>query len=509
MAASMSDTGQPVTIPAHPPANQPALAASASEPDRPWPPRYWWLRRIVLAGLLLLVGLVGLWLWWGAYAERQLDAALDEVRAEGGMLTIEQYEQPPVPDEDNAADLLLQAASLVRTNSQSGLFPGDIAADPTLLVRYPAASEMQLAENKRVLPLIAAARQRSGCDWHIRFSRPLITTSFPALSRPRELARVLVDEAIAAHAAGDELTAIERLQDVWFISRSTQEMPAFLIGHLVSAAIQDLATSAVEWVAVDLRAASDQTELRDRVKYLIANLLNTTDLQQALIRALDAERLSMVDAFTNAPSVVGLSTSGGFPGVGGAPGSVSRWFTRPMIQLDLAWTIGRLNAVVDAAHAESYPDAIENLAGYPAHKTPYARMAHAVSAILLPSHREAFEWHFHLIALRRMAAIALALRLYELDHGHRPASLNALVPDYLPSVPLDPFSASGRTIGYLPDADPPRLYSIGPGGSDEQGMNTENSGGNSAGGDQSDVVFFLTHDHPRETIEPSPQTGNH
>lgn len=68
-----------------------------------------------------------------------------------------------------------------------------------------------------------------------------------------------------------------------------------------------------------------------------------------------------------------------------------------------------------------------------------------------------------------MAALALAIRLYELDRGRRPATLSDLVPDYVPDVPADPFTADNQPLPYLPDAERPRLYSVGPNGADDGG----------------------------------------
>ena len=74
------------------------------------------------------------------------------------------------------------------------------------------------------------------------------------------------------------------------------------------------------------------------------------------------------------------------------------------------------------------------------------------------------------LAARRMAAVALAMRLYEIDHGRRPERLVELVPQYLPAVPADPFVAGGkRAISYLPGAKRPRLYCIGTDGEDDGG----------------------------------------
>jgi hypothetical protein len=78
-------------------------------------------------------------------------------------------------------------------------------------------------------------------------------------------------------------------------------------------------------------------------------------------------------------------------------------------------------------------------------------------------------YFFVKIARRRMAAVALAIRVYEIDHGHRPDDLHDLVPDYLAFVPADPFASDGQTFRYTPHAEIPLLYSVGPNGMDELG----------------------------------------
>jgi hypothetical protein len=50
------------------------------------------------------------------------------------------------------------------------------------------------------------------------------------------------------------------------------------------------------------------------------------------------------------------------------------------------------------------------------------------------------------LALRRFARLTVALRLYQLDHGHPAADLAALVPAYLPAVPDDPYG--DQPFGY-------------------------------------------------------------
>jgi hypothetical protein len=72
-----------------------------------------------------------------------------------------------------------------------------------------------------------------------------------------------------------------------------------------------------------------------------------------------------------------------------------------------------------------------------------------------------------LIFHRRAAAVSVALRLYERDHASRPDTLDALVPDYLPAIPVDPLDPAGGPIRYIPDAEHPRVYSVGDNGVDD------------------------------------------
>jgi hypothetical protein len=101
-----------------------------------------------------------------------------------------------------------------------------------------------------------------------------------------------------------------------------------------------------------------------------------------------------------------------------------------------------------------------------------------------------------------MAGVALAIRLYELDHGQRPAMLAELVPDYLASVPCDPFDGNNGSIRYKPDAPSPVLYSVGVNGADESGLVASKKSGaiDRFAGDQ---PFYLNADRPLPPTAPS------
>ncbi|HKB02363.1 MAG TPA: hypothetical protein VKD90_09090 [Gemmataceae bacterium] len=77
------------------------------------------------------------------------------------------------------------------------------------------------------------------------------------------------------------------------------------------------------------------------------------------------------------------------------------------------------------------------------------------------------ERDLRVLALRRLAVLQVALRLYELDQGRVAPDLAALAPEYLPSVPSDPYT--GARFGYRVSAGEqlkprPVLPTASPGG---------------------------------------------
>lgn len=76
--------------------------------------------------------------------------------------------------------------------------------------------------------------------------------------------------------------------------------------------------------------------------------------------------------------------------------------------------------------------------------------------------------YVHACARDAQLLAALAIRAYQLEHGQRPATLGSLVPEYLVSLPQDPFT-DGRPIGYRAGGEGFGVYSVGPDGHDDGG----------------------------------------
>jgi hypothetical protein len=93
-----------------------------------------------------------------------------------------------------------------------------------------------------------------------------------------------------------------------------------------------------------------------------------------------------------------------------------------------------------------------------------------IAQILLPSLSSSCERYYRGLTTRRLAAVALAIRRYRVDHdGQWPATLNALVPSYLPELPADPLASGGAQFGYSANGALPIIYSVGSDGIDQGG----------------------------------------
>ena len=83
-------------------------------------------------------------------------------------------------------------------------------------------------------------------------------------------------------------------------------------------------------------------------------------------------------------------------------------------------------------------------------------------------------YHTHQALLDSLRA-AIACERYRLAQGQWPAALDVLVPQYLPAIPLDPFT--GKPLSYRLLADGVVVYSVGPDGLDDQGDVLDFNGG--------------------------------
>jgi len=473
---------------------------------QPIPPRYWWTKRLgaALAGYLLLLWAVnvgGSWLH-----ERRIDARVQKIHALGQPILLPDFDSAPPEPNDNAADFYARAISCVVTQLPAAPLDASLATDsdgeyappapqPALddfcrwraLVRArPEDIEQLMTLNAEALRLIGEADQRTRVDWGVRYQSPAINTIVGHLPGVRNLARLLSARALHALETGDHAAAVETVSRAVRLADNVGARPCALVGALVATACESLACSAIEHFGDLAIGPEPRAAPREQVLALIAQLLDESDRRRTMREGFFSERGMQLDAIQCvANGVISLGAIG--PGTR-ATGrdTLLRKLARPLWLAEAVDLLDLSTAQIEALEGENWP-AIQ--ARWPNADISNGRPL-AIAPMIAASLERSVELSHRALAERRMAAAALAIRLYEVDHGRRPDSLAELVPTYLPHIPTDPFSGENRALGYLPLADPPRLYSVGSDGLDQNGAYQTTSTG-SLNRNLVDLPFFL------------------
>ena len=478
-------------------------ADCADEP--PIPPRYWWTKRIGITVGVFLALMIAARLWWGWYAHRQLQAAIDKIIAAGEPIYPQDFDPPePIPDDQNAAPLLIQAAETLTVPSAQNPQDSDVIEgalqDPSSLGRRMDEAGILIESNAKVLELVHEAHLRRGVDWGVRTRSPITgLEGSPWLNSRASLSGFCSVAASYYHRRGDNSMAVRILRDMLGHARAI-DLGSGRFSHSSANSVYARAAIGVEETAPCLRIRPDtpltmnntSVVSRKEILELVDELLNERHAREGFLRLMRFER--MLDLYTvqevvKRPSLLRdlwqtgdtwwERLSGRYP-----LGSSAWWesvslehpvvlLIRPAYELYAVVILEWTTKQVQAARCPNWPAAARSAAGELTQLAGWKQMTRPMGwmtgEIMATWDKRLIYNHFRAIALRRMAATALAIRLYEVDRGHRPAALAELVPEYLPGVPLDPFTDDERTIRYVPDAWPPVLYSVGEDGMDDRG----------------------------------------
>ncbi|MHC4695684.1 MAG: hypothetical protein ACYTFA_02955 [Planctomycetota bacterium] len=465
----------------------------------PIPVRFWWLKRILIVSGIAFAGLVALRVWWGWEAHRRLQAEIDMYIAAGEPIYPEDFDQEPVPDSDNAAKMLGDAVAAFSLTGEQDQLIDTILDDFSLVHEHLDELRALVEANSRALGLIHAARDAPGLDWGMRIRSPALSFLLPNLSAHRRCAKVLSVITGYYDAIGDSESAVDTLRDAFAYADAVGCQPT-LISHLVAIACGRMHARSIERLAPNLRVdraerGNDKTvrpASRSSVETLISDLLNKDTIEDGFVRSMWSERMAQLDMVTN----VWLFVAGTPPPPWLA---VATYPLKPILGLDALHGLRKTTAIASVV-GEPYKEASPALVDVPPPGSPLEAVVHPLSNALLPSLGRSFLAAYCDSATRQMAGMALAIRLYEIDRGHRPEQLTDLIPDYLRELPVDPFGDGRATFIYRPDADPPILYSIGANGVDDGGMSLGSGNGCQCYREEGDSLFSLNETRP-EPVE--------
>ncbi len=461
--------------------------------------RPWWRRNLwFIVPVVVLLALGASYLAWDLSARRALNREIDSIRRAGEPLTLDDIVMSEVPPDLNAVTPLKEAVNVIQLTSHERELVGHGAGMPELVKKYMDEVGLALDNNEQVFSLVGEARRRNEVAWDIQWLDRPWSEEMPNFAGHRRVGRFVAVAAYHGHFTRSDDLAVERIQDVLAQGRTLAEMPA-LLPYLVSASILDLINAVVEEIAPGLIVGGQEGAVsREVVEALIGELLDELP-QKKLRQCLLGERASV---FANLRRLMGDRA-----GVEFIYSNLTRWqrtgLRLPFGKYDAARVLYRLGAYAEAARRDTYPGA---LALFPdlaeRSKDWLGQLRFPVSDSVVGDYTMLFQMHFRNIANSRLAATALAMRLYELDHGHRPEKLEDLVPDYLDEVPADPFAADGSAIRLGEWGGRRLLYSVSVNGKDQGGKYSYQPDEYVDCWMEFDLVFFLDGDRPGEVYDP-------
>ncbi len=381
------------------------------------------VRLYVLLGILVLLVLhVGA----DMLAGRRVDSVLARLEQRVGPLTLGRLAAAEVPPGENLARLVRAATALTVPSAPPVEHALGALADARQTTSVPEVIRAFVTANQPAIDLTREFETRQKADWEADY---LTGENAASLLEVRTLGNVLMASALLDLEAGRVDDAVRQVSNGLAVSASMRNEPS-LITQLIRVAIVNRQLGVVQ------RLVANHDPSRAALEGLAARLAENRDPSPMTV--------GMLGEVTLINSTFAAVEAGRTDAVAGRAPSL--WSTSPFRR------IGRpLIRYQRAAYLERMASILESQTG------PRPRLQ------VLPQHRPLFAGQFISGATSGLeralmtgddhdselaaAETAVALRRYQLGHGEYPAELGALVPQYLPAVPIDPFT--GKPPAYV------------------------------------------------------------
>jgi hypothetical protein len=420
-------------------------------------------RRIVIKIFVILAGVVTAVLLLRAILNyttgKTLENYLAKAKAEGIPLSVKNM-LPDCPDADNGEHPWRAAEALILIEKQNGPLMARItnewAFEKPLAEKLRSDLAVLVEKNRKALDLAAEASARP-CFRSQDWNGSLYTPSTSRLIHLIQVAKLLAADAALHSDRGDIKGALAEC----------------LVGLRLAWRIMDepsLITTLIANADAKLMLFAFQRAVRGE-----AMEAKTLD---AWMKEMDAgtwrARLNRCIPFERA-----LGLNWGLQAIGGMPGDLSAslntlsakkgfdrfflWLGRPVLKSQFIWVHKRFGELEKIA-GEPYYEQNEFLNDRHLERVPWY---YKPTGVVFPVFGSVFLKEASLEAMMLATKAGLACKIYRAKTGRYPENLEALVPDILPEVPIDPFT--GKPFIFRRQGDDLFIYSLGSNRKDDGG----------------------------------------
>lgn len=447
------------------------------------PKKRWLTPRRVAFVLVILAALTGARAWLVSSKTRGIQAQIDAIRAAGQPSTPAELDAwyPAVPPERNAALLVLNALDGARETDSSRL---PHLGDPWT-PEHLAWAEVQRPRVAGIRSNLAVALRLTEARYPLNLTQSITTLPLRHLAPVKGGATTLGFWARHSAWTGKPDEAVDALLDGIRLARTLDREP-LLISELVRVACLSIVSRAAE-------DALTATPLPPARLAELQTAFSSAAEHNGMIRALAGERVFTSEVFRLSPSQI-AQLNAGVPATPSNGAQTLQTLTATAYRLSGAEQSDHqfyLETMREFLRCASL-DGKERLRATEELQTNFMegskRWNRMRSRAFVPALFNVVAKAARNQATLRCTVAALAVERYRADHnGALPANLDALVPNYLPAVPLDPMD--DKPLKFRPLEKGFVVYSIGEDNADNNG--TPFTPGKSKGGSGSDYTFTV------------------
>lgn len=464
------------------------------------------------------------------------EAYIAQLKAQGEPMDLAQVVPPPVPPEQNSADTMRHAADLIEKNEYSWISndvggmmmvaPGKAMTvwqqpdvrNPTITNSWKNIGGV-LDQDKEILKLLGQVIAKPDFDFQINYYAGFtnFTTTNLFLIESKSAALKLSRAVVYDLHSGDTASAVQNIRVLLAITQALRD-ERLDISELVRIAMASIAVSA-NWELLQATNLTDGQLAELQKGWENLDFIQSAEDAMAMERAMGEITLAQ---HRKSDSELEGYLDMGPPGLPSDETFWDRakrkpelfmwryWWSYPDDLRALKGYEVLIGALRSAQINGSFSDAIKNETNalqkltvskpdndsdffFPAKPDLHTMLSDDVFFMSVFVRRV-----MTMEVARRAMITAIALKRYQLKRGNYPSTLNALVPEFLPSVPLDP--VDGQPLRYRLNADGMfLLYSVGPNGKDDGGNPALEKGVEGSN-------FYWLNPHALDWVWPRPAT---